>query len=60
MQHRVLFFGKIAGGVLVSCLADPYGADNEMRPEIDRCTGDDALIILGEALRFLEPLLAAR
>jgi len=44
----------------VSCLADPDAANHEMRPEVGGCAGNDAVVVARIALRFREPLFAAR
>src|SRR5215472_944573 len=60
MYHGVLFFGNVANSVLVSCFADPDAANHEMCPETGGCAGDDSVVVARIALRFREPLFAAR
>ena len=59
VNHRILLFRNVARRIFQRGLTNPQATEHEMRPEIGRRAGDDAVVVGGKTLRFREPLLAA-
>ncbi len=65
LDHRVvnhpIFGGRNkAGLVFVRRSAHPHRGSRQVGPVVGGRAGDDAVVVVGIALRFLQPLLAAR